>query len=171
MRHEPRQGWASETGILQLSARCPIDADGAADFVAVSQVFARYGIAHDEVDALAMADLFAPDAVLEVSLAGPPFERHDGRDRIVANFCAVAATQQDQRRHAVTNIELTHTSSNTASARAYGIVSAANGESLTLAASCVYTADLQKDADGLWRFNRLWIGMDDYAGKAPGADI
>ena len=79
----------------------------------------------------------------------------------------VAATQTDQRRHAVSNIDVTPTSDTSATARAYGIVTAADETGLRIAVSCAYTADLTFGTDGLWRFARLWIGMDHYAGNAP----
>lgn len=163
----PAQGWASALGLLPLPPRQPVTDNQIAQKLAIGELFARYGIAHDEVDETAMAELFTPDAVLEVSLAGPVFERHEGRDAISGNFARVAATQTDQRRHAVSNIDVTPTSDTSATARAYGIVTAADETGLRIAVSCAYTADLTFCTDGLWRFARLWIGMDHYAGNAP----
>ncbi|SPF78167.1 nuclear transport factor 2 family protein [Pseudoprimorskyibacter insulae] len=162
------QGWATKAGLLPLPARQPVRPEDLATRIAISELFARYGIAHDEVDVPAMADLFAPEAVVQVSLAGPVFETHRGRDVICANFERVTATQSDQRRHAVTNLEITPLDAGRASARAYGIVSAANADGIGVVVSCAYTADLALSEDGLWRFQRLWIGMDHYAGQAPG---
>lgn len=170
MRYRASQSWASRYGLLSLPPRQPIDAQSVAARTAIGELFARYGIAHDEVDEAAMADVFCIDGVLEVSIAGPVFDRHQGRAAVVANFAQVAATQSDQRRHAVCNVEITFQNERQATARAYGLVSAANGDELALVVSCAYTADLTLGDDGLWRFARLWIGMDDYAGQAPGTD-
>jgi len=168
MRVAPKQSWASHAGLLTLPARQAVTPDDLAARIAIGELYARYGIAHDEVDTEAMGDVFTEDGVLEVSIGGPVFDRHMGRAAIIANFANVAGTQSDQRRHAVSNIEVTMTSATQATSRAYGLVSAAQDETLKLVVSCAYTADLRCEADGLWRFARLWIGMDTYTGKAPG---
>lgn len=170
MRVAPVQGWATRAGLLTLPPRQPVTADTVALRLAIGELFARYGIAHDEVDALAMADLWTPEARLEVSLGGPVFERHQGRAAICQNFLRVAATQSDQRRHAITNLEVTAQAPGRAHARAYGIVTAADGAGIRVVVSCAYAAGLALGDDGLWRFARLWIGMDDYAGTAPGTE-
>ncbi|MCB1388761.1 MAG: nuclear transport factor 2 family protein [Rhodobacteraceae bacterium] len=170
MRVAPVQAWASKAGLLPLPPRVPVTADSVAMRLAIAELFARYGIAHDEVDVPAMTDLRTEDGVLEVSLGGPVFERHQGRAAIAGNFARVAGTQRDQRRHAITNLEITPQGAARADARAYGVVPAADGQGIRVVVTCAYTADLALGADGLWRFARLWIGMDDYAGRAPGAD-
>jgi|GEM_PF-2003196 len=168
MRHRAAQRWASAAGLLSLPARQAVGPDTLAARIAIGELFARYGLAYDEVNAEALSDLFTAEAVLEVSLAGPPFERHQGRDAILANFAAVAAIQNDQRRHAISNVEIGMTGRDRATARAYGLISATDGMDLRLAVACVYAAGVALEPDGLWRFERLWIGMDDYAGPAPG---
>jgi len=168
MGNRPEQRWASAAGLLSLPPRQAVTPETLSARISIAELFARYGIAYDELDAGAMLDLFVSEAVLEVSLAGPPFERHEGRNRILANFAAVAAEQGDQRRHTISNIEVSLETADRACARAYGLVSAAGEAKLHLAVACVYVARLVCGADGLWRFERLWIGMDDYAGHAPG---
>lgn len=170
MRVPPKQAWASANGLLDLPPRVPITAQTVADRLAIQELFARYGIAHDEVNETAMSDLFTEDAILDVSLGGPPFDRLSGRDAITENFHKVAATQTDQRRHAITNIEMTFSSTHSANARAYGVVPAAEGSDIRMVVSCAYTAEAIRCPDDLWRFSRLWIGMDTYVGHAPGAD-
>lgn len=162
------QAWASALGLAPVPPRDP--GGDPAHQLAIAEVFARYGIAHDEGDETAMADLFTEAAVLEVSQAGPVFQRVAGRAAIVANFAAVFAQQTDQRRHAISNICLDAMAGGIARAAAYGLVSAATGRDLRLAASCIYSADLQLGPDGLWRFARLWIGLDLYTGTAPRVD-
>lgn len=164
----PVQAWATTLGLAAMPPRAPVDSS--AHRLAIAEVFARYGIAHDEGDAAAMSDLFTETAVLEVSMAGPVFQRVAGRVAIVANFATVFAQQTDQRRHAISNICLDAATGGTARAAAYGLVSAAIDRDLRLAASCIYTADLLLGQDGLWRFARLWIGLDLYTGAAPRVD-
>ncbi|NTF97926.1 nuclear transport factor 2 family protein [Agrobacterium rhizogenes] len=167
-RIAPSRGWATGLGLLRSQPRRPFIAGDDTIFLAVADVFARYGIAHDEADMTAMEDLFVADATLEVSLSGPPFQRIDGRPRILDNFSAVLQTQSDQRRHCITNLVVTSDGPDAADTQAYGLVSAAAGRELQLAAACAYYARLVREDDGLWRFARLWIGMDNYSGQAPG---
>lgn len=167
MTGTPTQGWASTAGLFSLPQRQPVTIDSMQHWIAISEVFARYGIAHDEIDMVAMGDVFAEDGILEVSIAGPVFDRHVGRAAITENFKFVASTQSDQRRHAISNLEISVLDVNRAEARAYGIVTSADSDGIRLAVSCVYTAELICNADGLWRFAKLWIGMDIYTGRAP----
>ena len=168
MAGEPKQGWATKEGIWAPPPRQVTRPQDVAAKLAIAELFARYGFAHDEVVRDAMSDLFTQDAVLEVSLAGPVFERHEGRDNIIANFVRVAATQSDQRRHAIANLDVTLTGDRVAVAHAYGLVSCADAGGVQLGVACVYRAEAVCETDGFWRFSRLWIGMDHYAGDAPG---
>ena len=62
----------------------------------------------------------------------------------------------------MTNVVIDRLTANEATAIAYGIVTvAANG--LSLGATVIYSAELRREADGVWRFSRFVIGMDDYA--------
>lgn len=167
MAGAPSQGWATAAGLLPLPLRAPVAAADVADRIAIAELFARYGLCHDEVDAEGFGDCFTEAGVLDVSLAGPVFDRHVGRAAIRENLIRVAATQTDQRRHAVTNIEMTPTGQFSATARAYGVVTGADATGVRVVVSCAYTADLAREAGGLWRFARLWIGMDHYSGTAP----
>jgi hypothetical protein len=82
---------------------------------------------------------------------------------------AVFAHQADQRRHVITNLAFESLQSDRAVCIAYGIVTIAN-DGLSLGATVIYSADLARAPDGLWRFSRLLIGMDGYAGQKPPAD-
>ncbi|EUB98163.1 hypothetical protein PMI07_006477 [Rhizobium sp. CF080] len=170
VRQAPSRGWASGFGLLAPRARRPLTASDTLIIMEVTDVFARYGIAHDEADMATMEDLFTADATLEVSLGGPPFQRISGRPEILKNFLTVLETQADQRRHCITNLIVTSNEPDAADAHAYGLVSAAAGRELQLAAACAYQARLARENDGLWRFKRLWIGMDNYCGHAPGTE-
>lgn len=170
MTGTPTQAWATNAGLFPMPNRQLVVPETIAARLAINELFARYGIAHDEIDLVAFGEVFADDGILEVSIAGPVFERHRGRAEIIANFERVAGTQSDQRRHAITNIELSNVTETSAEARAYGIVTAADPDGVRVTVSCCYTADVTLCTDGLWRFARLWIGMDFYTGHAPGTD-
>lgn len=165
---EPRQGWAHKDGRIRMLAPATVSATASPmDYLLIHEAFARYGMAHDEVQIDVLAALFTDDAVLEVAKgSGTPFQTVRGGKAIVANFANVLSQQLDQRRHCFTNILIEKLDGNRASSLAFGLVSVA-ADGLILGATVFYAADLQRGADGHWRFTRLFIGMDDYVTAPP----
>ncbi|MBS0282034.1 MAG: nuclear transport factor 2 family protein, partial [Proteobacteria bacterium] len=72
------------------------------------------------------------------------------------------AKQNDQRRHAISNVVIDKLDATRATAIAYGVVTAAGGGELYLGATVIYRGDMRKMPDGTWRFAKLVIGMDAY---------
>jgi hypothetical protein len=93
-----------------------------------------------------------------------PIDSAEGQDEIVRTVGNSLQQQQDQRRHVITNIVIDRLTEKEASAVAYGIV-AISKDGLSLGASVIYSADLRREADGVWRFSKFVIGMDHYAGQ------
>jgi ketosteroid isomerase-like protein len=164
----PRQAWAHRDGRIALHKQgAGPRTVPAATTLAIQDAFSRFGMAHDEVQFEVLRSLFTEDAVLEVADgSGTPFQVVKTRDAIVANFANVLGQQVDQRRHCITNVLIESLKGNLAQALAYGIVTVA-ADGLLLGATVYYSADLRREADGLWRFARFFIGMDYYAGKKP----
>jgi hypothetical protein len=139
----------------------------ALDMLMIQQCFARYGMGHDEGLGAVLSTLFTQDAVVEVADGhGTPFQVVRGADAVVANFANTFRQQGDQRRHCFTNIIVEEASGTQARALAYALVSVAARGGLTIGAAVIYTADLRKEA-GLWKFARLFIGMDAYTTPKP----
>ena len=164
----PRQAWAHKDGRIAMRKHGAgpkrIDPE---NYIAIHEVFSRFGMAHDEAQIEVLRSLFTEDAVLEVADgSGTPFQTVKTRDAIVANFANVLSQQTDQRRHCMTNVLIESLSAKQAQALAYGVVTAA-ADGLILGASVYYAADLRREADGMWRLSRFFIGMDYYAGKKP----
>jgi hypothetical protein len=165
---EPRQAWASRDDAIALRSPSVVQTTfDPMSYLLIQETFARFGIAHDEVQETVLNALFTDGAELNVAKGkGAPFQVVKGREAIIANFLSVLSQQQDQRRHLMTNVVIQALTETAASALAYGaVIIAANG--LTIGASVIYSADLRRGPDGHWRFSRLYIGMDDYAGQAP----
>lgn len=165
---QPRQAWASRDGAVKLQPPSGVATTfDPMSYLLVQEVFARFGIAHDEVQGAVLDALFTDDAELQVAKGhGAPFQTLKGRKIIVGNFLSVLSQQQDQRRHIISNVVVQALTKDEASALAYGVVvTAANG--LAVGASVIYSADLRRTPEGHWRFSRLYIGMDDYAGQPP----
>ena len=90
-----------------------------------------------------------------------------GRHAIVESVMKVLRLQNEQRRHAMSNVVIERMDRSSATALAYGIVTIARDDTLTLGASVIYTVDLKCGEDGVWRFSRFVIGMDKYVGVKP----
>jgi hypothetical protein len=170
----PAQAWAHKSGVVKLGPNGPTLANqDLRDRLLIQEAFARWGIAYDEARLDVVRTLFTPDAVFEVTQgSAEPIARAVGPDAIVLNVSGSLRQQADQRRHALSNIVIDQMSKREAQAIAYGIVTIA-ADGLKLGATVIYSADLRKEADGVWRFSRFVIGMDDYAGRRivnPGAD-
>lgn len=163
---EPRQSWAHKDGVVKLQKNgVKIENDSALDRLLIQEAFARWGIAHDEGQLEVVRSLFTKDGEVQVMLGSKELlDSANGADNVVKMVANSLGQQQDQRRHAMTNIVIDKLTKNEASAIAYGIVTLAN-DGLTLGASVIYHGELKKEADGVWRFSKFVIGMDYYAGK------
>jgi FAD/FMN-containing dehydrogenase len=168
----PAQAWAHRDGGVCLGPLGPADWSpmALAARAQIAEAFYRFGIAHDEARIDVLATCFTADARFEVVDASTgsvePFVTDHGRDQIVARLGATIAEQADQRRHLIGNVVVDGLTATTATALAYGAVTVA-ADGLLLGASVLYSADLTREDDGVWRFNRFRIGMDHYAGAKP----
>jgi len=163
---EPRQSWAHKDGVIDLKSNgAKIEAESAVNRLLIQEAFSRWGIAHDEAQLDVIRSLFTKDAKLIVLLGSKdPIDSAEGQDEIVRTVGNSLQQQQDQRRHVITNIVIDRLTEKEASAVAYGIV-AISKDGLSLGASVIYSADLRREADGVWRFSKFVIGMDHYAGQ------
>jgi hypothetical protein len=162
----PRQAWASKDGVVDLKPNgVKIEDDSALNRLLIQEAFARWGIGHDEARLDVVRSLFTKDAEVRV-LRGSrePIDSASGVDNIVKMIANSLPQQADQRRHAMINVVIDKLTKTEASATCYGIVSVA-ADGLTVGASVIYSANLRREADGVWRFSKFVIGMDDYAGR------
>ncbi|MCX8494922.1 MAG: nuclear transport factor 2 family protein [Akkermansiaceae bacterium] len=160
----PPQHWASKVGWIDLQANgVVLESTNILDRMLIQEAFYRWGIAWDEARLDVVRSLFTMHGELVITRGSArPTSRHVGPDVIAKYVDDASRVQADQRRHAMTNVVIDRLSATEATAIAYGIVTvAANG--LSLGATVIYSAELRKEADGVWRFSRFVIGMDDYA--------
>lgn len=162
----PPQAWAHKGGVVKLQPNgVRLAADDARNRLLVQEAFARWGIAYDEGQLEVVRSLFTPDADFQVLQgSAEPIARAKGADEIVRTVQNSLQQQQDQRRHVLSNVVIDRLTKDGATASAYGIVTIAN-DGLSLGATVIYSADLRRGKDGVWRFSRFVIGMDDYAGR------
>jgi len=160
----PPQHWASKLGWVDLQPNgVAVESNNILDRMLIQEAFSRWGIAWDEARLDVVRSLFTTHAELIITRGSErPTSRHVGPGVIAKYVGDASSVQADQRRHAMTNVVIDRLTASEATAIAYGIVTvAANG--LSLGATVIYSAELRKEADGVWRFSRFVIGMDDYA--------
>jgi hypothetical protein len=169
----PAQAWAHREGLvhmrpLESAAWTPETVQAR---LQIAEAFNRFAIGHDEFRIDVVVSCFAEDATFQVAEGhAEPFTTHRGRSAIGDALTSTIGQQGDQRRHLIANVVVERLDSTTASVLAYGLVSAVGaGLELRLGASVLYVADMAHEADGCWRFTRLFIGMDKYAGDKPAA--
>lgn len=162
----PSQGWAHSTGLVNLQPNGEaVTTDNVLDRMLIQETFYRWGIAWDENKTDVIRSLFTKKGILEITLGSDKrIARLVGTEAIVRYVEAALKIQADQRRHAMTNIVIDRMTSNEAISIAYGIVTIA-ADGLSLGATVIYSGELCKEVDGVWRFSKFVIGMDEYAGR------
>lgn len=159
----PEQAWASKYGRVKLGPHGKIDLQTVADRMEIQDLFARWGVAHDEGRTDVIGTLFTVDGQIEVVEGPVTRAKFQGRETIVQEIGRVFKFQADQRRHCVTNVMIDNLVDGTADCIAY-CVCTVNG--LDMAASVIYSAKARIE-DGVWRLSSLLIGLDSYAGTPP----
>ena len=126
----------------------------------IENLLNRYSLAYDKPDMDVMAGTFTDDAVMSLRIAGGdligPF---DGKEAIMKLMTDSLASQNDQRRHLVTNLVIDDETDDSATATSYlTLISVADGTA-TLLSTAVYEDQLRKDG-GAWRFAKRHIELD-----------
>jgi hypothetical protein len=159
----PEQAWATKHGHVDFGTHHGIALESLAARYEIEDLFARWGVAHDEGRMDVIASLFTADAEFRV-VEGPDVKvRFQGRESIVAEIQRVFTFQNDQRRHCVTNVIIDNLVDGSADAVAFCICTV---DGLKLAASVIYSAKCQVE-NGAFKFASLMIGLDSYAGVRP----
>lgn len=164
----PTRGWAEAAGVDGLSGRSKVISSApGGDRLDIYDLFARWGVVYDEARLDLLPDLFTTDATFIVLLADQQsiVEVH-GRQSILANVGNSLKQQGDQRRHLISNVVISQISERQADANAYGMVAVA-AATISVGTTVFYRASLSKGDDGVWRFAKLIIGMDQYTGTPP----
>ncbi|SPJ26047.1 nuclear transport factor 2 family protein [Palleronia abyssalis] len=163
----PPQHWAGESGLLSLGENGQVDLSAAdpMDILRIEEAFIRWGLYYDEGRSDLLPSLFTESGEMVATLgSAEPIATFTGPEEIGGYVDATLEQQGDQRRHSITNFLVQEISESEASAMAYGIVMVA-ADGLSVGSSVVYTGDLTKGDDGVWKFERLTIAIDDYAGN------
>ncbi|MDH3684383.1 MAG: nuclear transport factor 2 family protein [Acidimicrobiia bacterium] len=157
---EPVPGWARNTGHITVGALDRVDADSAADRLAIAERVHLYGWGYDERDRDLLADCFTEDGTWEghimgIDSVGPPM----GRDAVVEFLTAFWDEQTDQRRHIFTNVVVSDLTGTSGVAHAYLLLTASTGGEMKPVTNGPYRLEMRKAA-GIWRISRLAAGFD-----------
>lgn len=162
----PPQHWATISGLVEVHPNGqPWENTDPVDLMRIHEAFARWSLFYDEGRADLLPSLFTGEAEMIVTLgSAEPIASFTGPQAMGDYVMSTLADQKDQRRHAMSNVLIDEITDNTAKALAYGtVIQAADG--LSVGALVFYSGDLEKGDDGIWRFSRFVIGIDDYAGN------
>lgn len=126
----------------------------------IENLLGAYTFAYDENDMTAMAGCFAADAVMTMRIAdGDLIGPFEGRDTIVGLMEKSLASQDDQRRHLVSNVVVRALTTTAATVTSYLTLISIAGERLTVLSTARYEDELTRE-DGAWRFARRHIQLD-----------
>lgn len=169
----PPQAWAHRQGRVSMKTLQPADwsPEALAARAQIAEAFYRFGMGHDECRVDVVGSCFTDDVVYQVARgSAEPFSTFTGRDVVEERLGAIFDEMTDQRRHLVSNVvvEELDLGAGRADALAFGVVTVA-ADGLSVGASVFYDGALRREADGCWRFERFFIGMDDFAGRRPRA--
>jgi hypothetical protein len=158
----PPRFWASQGGLIDAKplGAVPASLDQVLDRLLIHEAFDRWAIAHDENRVDILLSVLTEDVVLEygVGNALPDFTI-EGKSEVQSRLGASIPHLTGQRRHCMTNVLIESLSESAALAIAYGIVPTA-ADGYIIQTSVIYRGELTKEADGFWRFARLFIGCD-----------
>ncbi|MBK0868041.1 MAG: nuclear transport factor 2 family protein [Saccharopolyspora sp.] len=125
----------------------------------IEDVLSRYALGYDEGDLALLEEVFTEDAVLTIRIAdGDLIGPFEGRAAIIGMMRDTAQTQQDKRKHVISNLVLDERG-DTATARTYlTLFSVADGQ-LTALTTGRYETELRSTGDG-WRLDSVHIALD-----------
>ena len=161
----PTPHWATKGGVVDLGANGPAwENTDLADILRIEDTYKRWGMYYDEARMDLLPSVFTEDGELQLYVgSGEMAGSFSGPEAIGDFLSKTIEAQGDQRRHLMTNVLVESISGTEASTVAYGAVLVADS-GMKLDISALYTGDLVKGSDGVWRFRRLAIAMDSYAG-------
>ena len=132
-----------------------------AALVAISSTINRYAYAVDEKDREMLLDTFTPDAVLIAEVAhGKAIPKLESATQIADFILKGRETQQDIRRHFVTNFWIEKIEGNHAIVHSYHLIVVSKDGISETRATGKYLDEMVRDADGVWRSRMKKVMLD-----------
>lgn len=132
----------------------------AADRIEIHELVTAYGVHHDARDFARLRECFTPDAQYVMRIAdGTVHGPRLGVDAIMAQIIAFKESQNDKRRHHISNIQVVPLGEDEVSALSYVLVSAVDDEGLQIITVGTYTDTLVRTEQG-WRISAKELFLD-----------
>jgi hypothetical protein len=131
-----------------------------ADKQAISELLGKGGWAYDTPDIEFLADMFIESGTFDLSIAGMgQVGSFSGRAEIRKLYEDSLESQEDQRRHVVTNIFFEDETDNSVTAVSYLVLISIKEGALNVISSGVYRDQVVLD-DGTWRISHRDLHLD-----------
>ena len=128
----------TETGLLTVLDRLEIQ-----------ELTTGYGVHHDRRDFESLRKCFTADATYTMRVeGGPTYGPHEGPDAIVAQIQAFKESQNDTRRHHITNIQIEPIGNDAAAVMSYVLVSATDAQGLAIKTVGTYADTVIRTPEG-----------------------
>ncbi|MDQ0867308.1 nuclear transport factor 2 family protein [Arthrobacter globiformis] len=152
--------WAHAAGFLNLQnpSAVPATIEELADRDLARESALRYSYAYDERRLEVLRSLLTDDAKFSISIAGSDVQSVEGRDTVVEWLSEIMDSQDDQRRHLVSNVIIEEISADRAVVVTYLAVFSIR-DSAHLATTGFYRFELEKQ-DTVWRISHIFDGLD-----------
>jgi hypothetical protein len=152
--------WAHAAGFISLKepGAVPTTLQELADRDLARESALRYSYAYDERRLDVLHSLLSPDAKFSISISGATVETQEGRETVIAWLSDLMDSQDDQRRHVVSNVIIEDISADRAVVVTYLAVFSVR-ETAQLATTGFYRFDLEKHGS-VWRISHIFDGLD-----------
>jgi hypothetical protein len=152
--------WAHTAGFIALGEPAPVPStlEELADRDLARESALRYSYAYDERRLDVLRSLLTEDAKFSISISGTDAQSVEGRETVVDWLADIMESQDDQRRHVVSNVIIENLSADEAVIVTYLAIFSVK-ETAQLATTGFYRFDLEKQ-DGVWRISHIFDGLD-----------
>lgn len=132
----------------------------ALDRLEIQELVTGYGVHHDKRDFVSLRGCFTPDATYTMRVTnGPTYGPHLGPDAIVSQIQAFKESQNDVRRHHISNVQIEVLGDDSVSVLSYVLVSATDADGLTIKTVGTYADMVVRTPEG-WRIARKELQLD-----------
>jgi ornithine carbamoyltransferase len=152
--------WAHTAGFIALKEpkAVPTTVGELADRDLARESALRYSYAYDERRLEVLRSLLTADAKFSISISGSEPQSVEGRDTVVEWLSDIMDSQDDQRRHVVSNVIIEDISADRAVIVTYLAIFSIR-ETAQLATTGFYRFDMEKQ-DSVWRISHIFDGLD-----------
>jgi hypothetical protein len=126
----------------------------------ITETLNRYAWGYDTRDLEAIGNSFTVDGVFEVLLEGEAgWGPYEGRKVVVDWLAEVMETQNDQRRHCITNPVFVELNDARAVVDSYLLLTAVEAGKLQVVCTGTYRDEMSRE-EGVWRIRRKTLRLD-----------